>query len=227
MDNELELEDFIIKFLPEIDKIDSYEEFLKACEELRQKIQDNRPVEVIKGHDKIQESLLDTLKEQHFPLDFIDWHQRFGSVYLWLEKTKIVTSTSVVRELESGYWEALTNNGFFVLTTDGSGNAYVIDTNMDTPEIKFADHGGYVNQESIEYMYEEVHEFDYDQENKKWIVPENMERTQIFDEQGEFLLKSPYILEYLTNTLKTTGHTTFLDFLKGMLKEGVKDYFAL
>jgi len=135
-----ELDEFIEEAIPRLEAIYSFDEFMEFCNLFNETVDNEDVISIIHDTDKLKNTNITKLKVANYPADFIEWHLSFGENYIWMRSTKLIQTTSVVRELESDWFKALTNNGFLVLTTDTSGNAFIVDTNMEVPEIKFADH---------------------------------------------------------------------------------------
>ncbi len=218
--DEFEIEEFIEKSLPRLSKIDSFDNFINFCKDFQEQTGYKRPIEVLTNSNNISYEMLEELKSLNYPKDFVNWHSKFGNIYLWLETTKIIRLESIIKEINSGYWSLLIKNGYQILTKDTSGNAYLLDTNMDVPEIKFVDHTEYLKIEHIQNIYKEHYNFILTKEDKN----EGLDLKKVLDDNGEFLLSSPYIKKYYSKILKPTGHTTFLSFLKDMLDKGIRNY---
>lgn len=222
-EDEEEEEAYIEGSIERIEAIENFAQFVEFCEDFKLKTDNDRPVDVSPG----EVGDLAALKAFPYPADFVEWHEKFGHIYFWLESTKVVTTDSVVSEMVNGFSSLLVKNGYLVLTTDASGNAFVLDTNMEVPEIKFSQHDSvYSNHEDVLELYEEHFELDTDDEGKI-VAQEGFELDKIYDGEGNFILDNPYLKRYFAENLEATGYTDFLGFLKGKLMEGIKEYFVM
>lgn len=221
-------DEYLLESLPRLAEVSSAKEFMDYCQDLRAHLEESDEVPTVQESKYYQASDFEKLKAYPYPADFMDWHQHFGQFYLWLGTTKIVSTSSVVEELENDWYSLLTLNGWLVLTLDASGNAFVLDPRKDSPTIKFADHDSIVTQQSaLEDLFAEHFELEWEEGNVVTANPQDLDLNLVWNSDGEFNPTSPYIRQYLADHLSDTGQTEFLPFIKLKLKEGILDHYVL
>ncbi len=222
---EFDFEIYVEKSLTRIEAINSYKGLFDFCRDFEQtsKTEEpeyNCPIWVFKG--KKENQAIDQLKKSKYPNDFIEWHQSYGAFSLGFYSIKVISTQSVVEENESNYWSLLTHNNYTILTTDGSGNAYIANKNIDS-EIKFIDHNNYLQINTIPDIYEEYYNFSIDDKSYNGEI----DIDKVIDDNGEYILNSEYIAKYISEIVESTSYTSFFSFLKGKLDEGFRLYFGL
>jgi hypothetical protein len=227
-DDEDDLDEYLEESLNSLDKISGLQEFMEFCKELNERVDEDDVPNVIIESQAEHQKYFEQLKAFNYPADFLEWHEKHGHVYLWLETTKVVQSKTVLEELHSDWFSLLTHNGFLFLTTDAAGNAYVIDTNVQAPQIKFAAHEEmYFGDATIPNIYSEFYEFEVGADGQIQKNPKNLDTNLIFDENGSFISDSVYLEDYYAQKLKSCGCTSFLEFLKERLRTGLIEYYVL
>lgn len=119
-------------------------------------------------------------------------------------------------------------DGWHVLTDDENNfqtigmfqaDLFVFDYNLDNPEVTLCSHDSVPSSEdAIPILYEDNYGFWFNEETEMLHNPNNLLLDKIFDEEGEYIYDSPYILAFLTGEdsgLKKLGFSyhTFVNFV--------------
>lgn len=208
-------------YTSKIDDLSTLDEFYDFCLDFYFNNYLSRPIDIeIIEKDEL---IVEDLSAYNYPNDFLEWHQKYGNVYLWLESIRVFRTTDVKSVIDDS-GSLLTLNNYLYITNDGGAIKYVYDTNITPPTIKYLDvTTTYEDINSLEELFENHYDFWVDEEAPLgYHNPNNLVIDEIVDVKGNFKTTSRYIQAYFAEELKAVPENTFLSFLKSKTKEGFK-----
>lgn len=215
-----EVQALVEQLRADLKSVTSMEELLQKCREVAAKSDRNRPVWIGDAYSNLTAEQLGSLRTLGYPEEFLTWIEQHGDLYLDLEQIRVVNGARVWEELHGDWHGLLMCNGYYFLTSDGSGNAYLWDSQSPEPRFLFADHDEvYIRLDSLDELYSE--RLDFWEEEDGFHNPNGLDVSLIFNEAGELRPDSKYVRDYLGESLEVMPVSSFLELVLRKFDEGL------
>jgi hypothetical protein len=184
-------------FRQRFENIQTVDEWLELCLEFAAQCPHERPIQIMRKPLAPQEHtrLIQQLSTWGYPADYIDWAERYGDYYLWLESTQIEALRDLEEEIK--FWKLLAENGYFYFTKSASGDPYLFDLNQKEFSIRIARHDGWCDYDFLDNIYTTHYDLIWNEEIEEWQDDEQNPVVGLVDAIGSPIGTNSYIKKYL------------------------------